>query len=253
MAKMIVQADRKIKTSSLYKLYGELQAQESMVMKDCMDLGGSLALVAHSLQCTNRSPQYPYTEELSYQNPYDVTLHTYEPRMQHDEEEAFQHALTVVSQQFNMHPPTNYCKNQQFTKPPFNRRYNSQNKTPHHHYPQLSRYPRNPPYQPQSQNTPLMLTKSTEAPKEDKSFDTVDDTAWKKEGVLICRKCHKENHFARDCKANVAKDKAFYLRMVQEAEDKEKVIEKAFTEQVRRDHQVWSSRDEDDDNDNKRK
>lgn len=34
MAKMIVQRDRKTKTLSLYKLYGQLQAQESTVMKD---------------------------------------------------------------------------------------------------------------------------------------------------------------------------------------------------------------------------
>ena len=42
MAKMIVQGEKKIKTLSLYKLYGELQARESTVMKDCMDLGGPL-------------------------------------------------------------------------------------------------------------------------------------------------------------------------------------------------------------------
>ena len=40
--------------------------------------------------------------------------------------------------------------------------------------------------------------------------------------------------------------------MVQEAVDKEK-IEKSFMAQVRRDHQVCSSGDEDEDNDNNRK
>ena len=43
---MIVQGDIKIHTLSLFKLYGELQAQDSTVLKDCADLGGPLALIA---------------------------------------------------------------------------------------------------------------------------------------------------------------------------------------------------------------
>ena len=58
-----------------------------------------------------------------------------------------------------------------------------------------------------------MLTNSIEASKEDKLLDTADGTKEKKEGTLIRHKCHKDNHFARDYKANVAKDKEFYLRM----------------------------------------
>lgn len=57
-----------------------------------------------------------------------------------------------------------------------------------------------------------MLTNSTKAPKKDKS-DTSSGTKDKKVGVLICHKCHKENHFTRDCKGNVVKYKAFYLTM----------------------------------------
>lgn len=97
-----------------------------------------------------------------------------------------------------------------------------------------------------------MLTNSSKAPKEDKSSDTIDGTKEKKEGNLIYHKCHKENHFSRYCKANIVKDKAFYLKMAQEAVDKEKV-EKAFVAQVRRDHEVWPLGDEDEDNDNKKK
>lgn len=57
MVKMIIQGDSKIKTLSLYKLYGELQAQESMVMKDYMDLNGPFALVAYSLHHANKTRQ----------------------------------------------------------------------------------------------------------------------------------------------------------------------------------------------------
>ena len=63
-----------------------------------------------------------------------------------------------------------------------------------------------------------------------------------KSDVVICHKCNKENHFAKDCKANVVKDRAFYLRMAQELEEKEKA--RAYVAHVKRDHQVWSSRDE---------
>ena len=41
------------------------------------------------------------------------------------------------------------------------------------------------------------------------------------------------------------KDRAFYLRMAQELEDKEKG--KGYVAQVKRNHQVWSSGDEDED------
>lgn len=43
--KMVIQGASNIKTLSLYKLYGELQAKESMAMKQCVDLGGPLALI----------------------------------------------------------------------------------------------------------------------------------------------------------------------------------------------------------------
>lgn len=59
-----------------------------------------------------------------------------------------------------------------------------------------------------------MITNSIEVQMEDKPFDTADVTKEKKEGVIICQKFHKENHFSRDYKANVGEDKAFYLRMV---------------------------------------
>lgn len=91
----------------------------------------------------------------------------------------------------------------------------------------------------------MMLKNSYEAPKEDKPSDTIVSTEKKKDRVLICHKCHKENHFSWDFKVNVVKDKAFYLRMTQEVEDKEKATAKAFVAQVRRDHQMWSSVDED--------
>ena len=43
--KMIVQGDRKIHTLSLFKLYGELQAHKSTVLKYYPNLGGPLALM----------------------------------------------------------------------------------------------------------------------------------------------------------------------------------------------------------------
>lgn len=71
MANMIVHGDSKIKTLTLYKLYGELEAQESKWMKDYMDLGGPLALVAHLPQHARQRPWCPHTGELSYQTSYD--------------------------------------------------------------------------------------------------------------------------------------------------------------------------------------
>lgn len=58
-----------------------------------------------------------------------------------------------------------------------------------------------------------MITNSTQPPIEDKPSNTVEYTKQKKEEVLICHTCHKENHFASDYKANLVKDKSFYLRM----------------------------------------
>ena len=63
---MIVQGDRKIHSLSLYKLYGELQAQEPTVLKDCVDFGVPLALVA----------QAPHTQ--SYSSSYDNPPQSYE-------------------------------------------------------------------------------------------------------------------------------------------------------------------------------
>lgn len=45
----------------------------------------------------------------------------------------------------------------------------------------------------------------------------------------------QENHFTRYYKANAMKYKAFHIRMAQEVENNEN-IEKAFVEQLRRDH-----------------
>lgn len=83
----------------------------------------------------------------------------------------------------------------------------------------------------------MMINNSTETPHEDKSSDINNIQENKKDGVLICHKFHKENNFAKDCKANVIKDKEFYLKMAQEVEDKEKG--KALVAQVQRDHQVF--------------
>ena len=49
-AKIIVQGDRKIHTLSLFKLYRELRAQESTMLKDCADLDGPLDLIAQTPQ-----------------------------------------------------------------------------------------------------------------------------------------------------------------------------------------------------------
>lgn len=46
----------------------------------------------------------------------------------------------------------------------------------------------------------------------------------------------------------MVKDKAFYLRMAQEMEEKEKT--RAYVAHVKSDHQVWSSEDEDENFDN---
>ena len=75
-AKMILQGDRKIQNLSLFKLYGELQAQESFVLKDCADLGGPPAQIAKTLQF--KTPQYSYPTESSdpllYDNPPATTI-----------------------------------------------------------------------------------------------------------------------------------------------------------------------------------
>lgn len=103
---MIFQGDRKIHTLCPYKLYGELQAQESIVLKDCADLGGPLALVA-------QTPQL------------------YEADSEYDDEEEFENAIALISKQFNRLPPTSFRKNQ-FHKPTFDRNFNSQNN--HHRF-----------------------------------------------------------------------------------------------------------------------
>ena len=107
---MIVQGDRKIHSLSLYKLYGELQAQESTVLKDCSDFGGPLALVAQS----------PHTQ--TYPTSYDSPPQSYEADSEYDDEEEFQNAIALISQKFNRLPPS-FRKNQQFNRPPFNRNF----------------------------------------------------------------------------------------------------------------------------------
>lgn len=129
-AKMIVQGDRKIHSLSLYKLYGKLQAQESTVLKDCSDFGGPLALVAQS----------PHSQ--TYPTSYDSPPLSYEVESKYDDEEEFQNAIALVSQQFNRLPPS-FHKNQQYNRPLFNR--NFQNKH--------SCFTKNPHPPPQSQQT----------------------------------------------------------------------------------------------------
>lgn len=67
-------------------------------MKDYMDLGGPLSFVEQSPQSINIPLHYPHTRESSYQTIFDDTMHSYEPTMQPDDEEAFQHALALVNQ-----------------------------------------------------------------------------------------------------------------------------------------------------------
>lgn len=71
---MIVQGDRKIHTLSLFKLYRELQAQESTMFKECVDLGGALALMAQTSQFAIKASQYSYPRESSYQQSYENSL-----------------------------------------------------------------------------------------------------------------------------------------------------------------------------------
>lgn len=47
-----------------------------------------------------------------YQNSYGKSLQSYETEIEINDEEAFQNALALVSQQFNRLPPTNFQKNQ---------------------------------------------------------------------------------------------------------------------------------------------
>ncbi|KAL7582460.1 hypothetical protein Lser_V15G41487 [Lactuca serriola] len=136
-AKMIVHEDKKIYTLSLFKLYGELQTQESTVLKDCADFRGPLALIAQTTQ--KKTTQSFDNYSLAYDNPPQ----SYEADTEYDDDEEFQKTIAL---------------------------------------------------------------------------------------------CNKENHFAKDCKANMVKDKSFYLRMVQEMEEKEKA--RAYVDQIKRDHQV---------------
>ena len=139
---MIVQGYRKIHTLSLFKLYGELEAQESTMLKDCADLGGPLALITQPPNA--KTPQYSYPMDSPCQLPFDNPRQSYEADAEYDDEEEFQNPIALVSQQFNRLPPSSFCKNQQFTKPPFNRNFK----------PQInhSRYPRNPHHPPQTQS-----------------------------------------------------------------------------------------------------
>lgn len=75
-----------------------------------------------------------------------------------------------------------------------------------------------------------MLTYSTKVPHEDKPSETLVVSEETKDRVLIFHMWHKENHFTRDYKSNVVKNKTYYLRMAQEVEEKEK--EKAFMAHV---------------------
>ncbi|XP_023766503.2 uncharacterized protein LOC111915032 [Lactuca sativa] len=145
--------------------------------------------------------------------------------MEYDDEEEFQKAIALVSKQFNRLPPHSFRKNQQFNKPPVNHNFNPQ--TNHSHYQKNSHPP------PQSHNT---QPKEAPQPTKTSDFGTPSED---KIDVVFCHKCNKENHFARDCKANVVKDRSFYLRMAQELEEKEKA--RPYIAHVKRDHQVWLS------------
>ena len=103
---MIVQGDRKIHTLSLFKLYGECQAQESTVLKDCADFGGPHALIAQTPQSKTTQSYKPYP--LSCDN----LPQSYEADTEYDDEEEFQNVIALVSQQFNRLPPTSFFKNQ---------------------------------------------------------------------------------------------------------------------------------------------
>ena len=97
---MKVQGYRTIHSLSLYKLYGELQAQESIVLKECADFRGPLALIV----------QAPHTQ--SYSPSYDNPPQSYEADLEYDDEEEFQNAIALVSQQFNRLPLVSFRKNQ---------------------------------------------------------------------------------------------------------------------------------------------
>ena len=79
----------------MFKLYGELQAQESTMLKDCANLARPLALMAQTPHVKN--PQYPYTAESSYQHSYDFPSQSYEADVELDDEEEFQNAIALVS------------------------------------------------------------------------------------------------------------------------------------------------------------
>lgn len=134
------------------------------------------------------------------------------------DEEEFQNAIALVTQQFNRLPPPTFHKNQQFTKPPFNWNFNPQKNH--------QRYARNPHHQPQPQNASQMISNHKEISQTNKSPDSSINTKDNKDGVLVCHKCHRENHFARDYKSNVVKVKAFYHRTTQEMENRRKKKQK---------------------------
>ncbi|CAI9271023.1 unnamed protein product [Lactuca saligna] len=83
---------------------------------------------------------------------------------EYDDEEEFQNAITIVSQQFNRLPPSSFRKNHQFNKPPFNCNFNPENNH--------SRFSKNthPPSQPQN-------TQPKEAPKPTNSTDSASERA----------------------------------------------------------------------------
>lgn len=182
-------------------------------------------------------------QRVSYHTSYNCILHSYEPEMQPYDEEYFQHALSLVSQQFNMLPPPNYRKNQHFFSPPFNQLQS----TKQHSSSLFSTI-----QIPQKPTISTHNLKTKEAPKEDKLCDTIVGIEEKKNRFLICPKCLRQNHFFRNCKTNVVNDKSFYLRMSSEVKDKERAIEIGFVAQVLKDPHVQSLEDEDDETGNKR-
>lgn len=163
-------------------------------MKNFMDLGGPFTLVAYSLQHASRTLKYINTGEPSYRTPYqtlyDSLPQSYVLEMEIDDEEAFQNPQALVSQQFNKLPPPKFCKNKQFTRPPFNCNDNPKN-NPCHYYTKPSKYPSNASQEPQYQTIPLMLTNFTEVSHEDKPFETSVFAKQQTDEVLICHNCLK--------------------------------------------------------------
>lgn len=99
----------------------------------------------------------------------------------------------------------------------------------------------------------MRLTNSTKEPKEDKLPNTTYSTEETKYKFSHAINIIKKITLLEIVKLMWRRKKYFTLERLRRLKTKKEKLKKAFVAQVGKDHQVWSSGDEDDENDNKKK